>query len=52
MNRFIRSVKSFSFHFRWIFMSGKSRYAYLWAKTEKLGDLDYAIRASVPDAVK
>jgi hypothetical protein len=41
MNELIGYVKSISFHLRWIFMSSERRYAYLWAKTKKQGDLGY-----------
>ena len=44
MNGLIGYVKSISFHLRWIFMSPHERYAYLWARTKKLGDLAYVVQ--------
>jgi hypothetical protein len=41
MKDLIGYIKSISFHLRWIFMSSERRYAYLWARTKKQGDLGY-----------
>jgi hypothetical protein len=41
MKQWIGSVKSLLFHLKWTFMSSQRRYAYLWARTKKLGDLGY-----------
>jgi hypothetical protein len=40
MKGLIEHLKSFSFHLRWLFLSPQARYAFLWAKTKKLGDLE------------
>jgi hypothetical protein len=39
MNRLIEYTKSILFRLNWIFMSPRGRYAFLWARTSKLGDL-------------
>jgi len=52
MNRLIVYVKSISFHLRWIFMSARGRYAYLWARTKKMGDLGYEVRSSAASSSK
>ena len=36
MKGLIDSVKSISFHLKWILMSSRERYPYLWARTKKL----------------
>jgi hypothetical protein len=43
MKRLIRYVKAISFRLRGIFMSPQERYASLWSKTKKLGNLDFII---------
>jgi hypothetical protein len=40
MKELIGYIKSLSFHLRWLFLSPQERYAYLWAKTKNLGDLE------------
>ncbi len=52
MNGLIRYVESISFYLRWIFISPRERYAYLWAKTKKLGDSDYTVRNTVVNTNK
>jgi hypothetical protein len=47
MNGLIGHVKAITFHTKWVFMSPQERYAYLWTRTKKLGDLDYGIRDTV-----
>jgi hypothetical protein len=44
MKGLIESVKSISFHLRWIFMSSRERYPYLWARTKKLNYLANAVQ--------
>jgi len=44
MKRLIPYYKSNLFHFKWLGMSSEARYAYLWAKTRKLIDMDYSVR--------
>jgi hypothetical protein len=44
MERLIRCVKPISFRLRWFFMSPQERYASLWTKTKKLGDLCYVVK--------
>jgi hypothetical protein len=44
MDGLIRYVKSLSFHLNWIFLSPQKKYACLWARTKKLGDLGYALK--------
>jgi hypothetical protein len=44
MNRFIRYAKSTSLRLKWIFMSPRGRYAYLWAKTRRLGGGGSSVR--------
>jgi len=44
MDGLIGYVKSLSFHLHWISLSPEKKYARLWARTKKLGDLDYALR--------
>ncbi|MGP8080830.1 MAG: hypothetical protein ACLPVI_10035 [Dehalococcoidales bacterium] len=39
-----RFYKTIIFPLKWIFMSSKARYAYLWAKTRKLAEIDYIYR--------
>jgi len=41
MKELVGYIKSLSFHLRWLFLSPQERYAYLWAKTKKQGDLGY-----------
>ncbi len=41
MNRLTGYTRSTSFHVKWLFMSPKERYAYLWRKTRKLDNLAY-----------
>jgi hypothetical protein len=43
MNELIRDIKSIFFRLKWIFMSPRHRYACLWAKTKKLGDLGFMV---------
>jgi hypothetical protein len=40
-------TKSLLFHLRWPLMSGKERYAYLWARTKKLSDFGYGVRSTM-----
>ena len=40
MKGLIGYLKLLSFQLRWPFLSPQARYAYLWAKTKKLGDLE------------
>jgi hypothetical protein len=44
MKRWIVHTKSVSFQVRWIFMSPLERYSYLWARTQRVCDLDYNVR--------
>ena len=41
MNRIDSNRKSNLFRMKWVFMSPKERYAYLWSKTRKLKDSYY-----------
>jgi hypothetical protein len=41
MNRWVKWIL---FHLRWILMSSERRYAYLWARTIKLGGFGHAFR--------
>ena len=43
MNELVGYIKSLSFHLRWLFLSPQERYAYLWARTKKLGNLDFIV---------
>ena len=43
MNRLIKNIKSIFFRLKWIFMSPRHRYACLWAKTKKPGDLGFNV---------
>jgi hypothetical protein len=47
MKRWIGYINSISFRLRWIFMSSRGRYPYLWAKTKKMGDWGYTVRNTV-----
>jgi hypothetical protein len=44
MKELIESIKSISFHLRWIFMSSRERYPYLWARTKKLDYLPNVVQ--------
>ena len=44
MKGMIGCTKSIILHLRWPFMSAHQKYAYLWAKTKKLGDWRYSVR--------
>ena len=46
MDGLIRYVKSLYFHLNSIFLSPQKKYARLWARTKKLGDLDYALKGA------
>ena len=52
MNGLIGNVKALSFHSRWIFKSPQERYAYLWARTKKLGHLSDGLQYTVADSNK
>jgi hypothetical protein len=52
MDGLIRYVKSLSFHLNWIFLSPEKKYARLWARTKKLGDLNYAFKSAVASDIK
>jgi len=43
MNRLIEHIKSIAFQTKWISKSVQGRYAYLWARTKKLGNLDFIV---------
>jgi len=43
MGELVGYFKSFSFHFRWLFLSPQARYSWLWAKTKKLDDPEYTL---------
>jgi len=46
MRKLTRKVKSITLRTKWIFMSPKERYAFLWARTQKLGNLDFSALAT------
>ncbi len=43
MNKLTDHIKSITFRTKWIFMSPQVRYAYLWSRTKKVGNLDFSI---------
>jgi len=47
MNRLIGYIKAISLRLRWLFMSPKERYPYLWAITRKMGGGGSAVRYAV-----
>jgi hypothetical protein len=42
--------KTVIFPLRWIFMPSKAKYAYLWAKTKKLAEIEYNYREMQADS--
>jgi len=52
MDGLIRYVKSLSFHLNWIFLSPEKKYARLWVRTKKLGDLNYAFKSAAASDIR
>jgi hypothetical protein len=44
MKKFMAHFNTISLRLRWIFMSPRAKYKYLWAKTKKVGDGGSAVR--------
>ena len=47
MKRLTKAGKSIYDSLRWIFMSPKQRYAYLWTKTKKLNEIGHTFNNGV-----
>ena len=48
MKGMMRYMTSFYFHLKWIFMSPRERYGYLWTKAKKLGNLGNDMQNTIP----